>query len=228
MGEDYSQEVLRKEWNAYGMLRSLGWGAGYRTGKQITIFKKYFLETELNFVKHDKEVKGKNINFPFSKDFVYGKLSRMNVLRIGYGEQQTLNFKPYWGGTEVRFNYFGGFSLALTSPIYLTIYRENVNENKYNVSVEKYNPEIHNLNNIYGNGPLGKGWFEFSAYPGFYLKTSLSFEFGSNERKVRSLEVGALLDAYPIPIKIMAFNQPQNFFYAFYLSLHFGVRKDYY
>lgn len=228
VGADYGKTMLRKEWNAYLMLHSTGWGFGYRQGLQKTIYRKHFFELEFNNVKHDKEVKGRNPYFAKAKNYSYGKLNRLNVLRAGVGTLRTTNLKPYWGGTEIRYFYFGGFSLALTSPVYLYILQYDTTYFMPEINAERYDPTKHDLDNIYGGGPLGKGWFEITPHPGAYLKAGLSFEFGTDERRVRSLDVGAILDAYPYPIEMMALNPKQYYLFSFYLSLHFGARTDYY
>jgi hypothetical protein len=228
VGEDYGKTMLRKEWNGFGMIHSNGWGFGYRKGLQKTILRKYFYEFEFNHVNHDKEISGRNPYFSNAKSYSYGKLNRLNVLRAGVGVQHVLNLKPYWGGTEVRYFYYGGFSLGITSPVYLYIFKVDTTYFQPIINVEKYNPDKHDIDNIYGGGPLGKGWFELTPHPGAYLKTGLSFEFGSDERKVRSLDLGAIIDVYPYAVELMAYNPKQYYFFSFYLSLHFGARTDYY
>lgn len=228
VGDDYGKSILRKEWNGFIMLHSNGWGGGYRKGIQKTILRKNFFEVEFNFVKHDKEVQGRNPYFSSAKNYSFGKLNRLNVIRAGVGTQHVLNTKPYWGGTEVRYFYYGGVSLGLTSPIYLNILKLDTTYFLPIVDVEKYDPNKHDIDNIYGGGPFGKGWFEIIPHPGAYLKTGFSFEFGTNDRVVRSLDAGAILDVYPYPIKMMAFNPNQYYLFSFYISVHFGARKDYY
>ena len=228
VGDDYGKSILRKEWNGFVMLHSNGWGFGYRKGLQKTVLQKHFFELEFNTMKHDKEIKGRNPYYSGAKSYSYGKLNRMTVLRAGIGTQHVLNLKPYWGGTEVRYFYYGGFSLALTSPVYLYIIKLDTVDFLPVIDVEKYNPAEHDLDNIYGGGPLGKGWFEITPHPGGYLKSGFSFEFGSDDHTVRCLDVGAILDVYPYPIQLMAYNPKQYYFLSFYLSFHFGSRYDYY
>lgn len=228
VGDDYGKSILRKEWNGFFMLHSHGWGGGYRKGIQKNLMRKNFFEVEYNNVKHDKEIKGRNPYFTSAKSFSYGKMNRLNVLRAGVGTQRVLNQKPYWGGTEVRYFYYGGFSLGLTSPIYLYILKLDTTYFLPIINVEKYDATKHDLDNIYGGGPFGKGWFEITPHPGAYLKAGLSFEFGTNERSVKALDAGALIDIYPYPIQMMAFNPKQYYFFSFYLSIHFGARYDYY
>ncbi len=228
IGDDYGKSILRKEWNGFLMLHSNGWGGGYRKGIQKTIHRKNFYEFEFNFVKHEKEIEGRNPYFSSAKNYSFGKLNRLNVIRAGVGTQHVLNTKPYWGGTEVRYFYYGGVSLGLTSPIYLYIIKLDTTFFLPIVEVEKFDPGKHDIDNIYGGGPFGKGWFEITPHPGAYLKTGLSFEFGTNDRVVRALDAGAILDIYPYPVQIMAFNPKQYYFFSLYLSLHFGRRTDYY
>lgn len=228
VGADYGKTMLRKEWNGFMMLHSNGWGFGYLRGIQKSLYLKHYIEFEFNNVKHDKEIKGSNPYFSRAKSYSYGKLNRLNVLRAGIGSQHTTNLKPYWGGTEIRYFYFGGFSLAMTSPVYLYIFKYDTVFFLPEIYLQKYDPAKHDLDNIYGGGPLGKGWLEITPHPGAYLKAGLSFEYGSDERRVRSLDVGVILDVYPYPIQMMAYNPKQYYLFSYYLSLHFGARSDYY
>ena len=53
---------------------------------------------------------------------MYGKLNYLFVLRPGIGIQNVINSKPYWGGVEIRYFYYGGLSLGFTKPVYLYVY----------------------------------------------------------------------------------------------------------
>jgi len=52
----------------------------------------------------------------------------------------------------------------------------------------------------------------------------LDFEYGVYRTKVKSLEIGAIVEVFPIPVPIMAFNDPNYFFFTFYFSFNFGKR----
>jgi len=133
-----------------------------------------------------------------------------------------MNRKPYWGGVQVSLLYYGGISLGLTKPVYLYIINTNTNE----ITEEKYNPEVHNLDYIYGRASFLSGILELGFYPGVYAKGGLDFEFGVKNKAISSLEVGGTLDFSPIPIPIMAYNPRQQFFLTLYVSLMFGKRYN--
>ncbi len=228
VGDDYSKEILRKE-HSWGInVHSNGYGLSYRIGKEKTIFRKELFEFEFSIKKNPKEIRAKNPFYTNSKDYIFGKTNRLNTLHFGYGFQKVLNFKPYWGGTEVRYVLFGGASLGMSSPVYLYIINFIPGTYETKPSIERYDPDQHNVDNIYGNGPFAKGLFEITPHPGIYAKWGLNFEFGDQDRKVRAIETGVNIDAFLNPVEIMAYNDPQRFFFSFYLSFHFGSRKDYY
>ena len=90
---------------------------------------------------------------------------------------------------------------------------------------ERYTADI-NPDYIYGRGSFLAGILELNFFPGLYTKTGLDFEFGSQNKMISSLEVGATLDFSPIGIAIMALNPKQNFFLTVYLSVMFGKRYN--
>ena len=75
-------------------------------------------EIEFTTYKEAKEVKTINPNYSDSKSFVYGKLNYVYFLRGGLGFQHILNRKPYWGGVQLSYLYYGGiFTWSCTTGI---------------------------------------------------------------------------------------------------------------
>ncbi|NTW33013.1 MAG: hypothetical protein HGB12_10365 [Bacteroidetes bacterium] len=105
--------LLRKEQSGFLMIHTQGFGAGYRTGRHLTGYKKRMFEIELTGMKHPKEVKIINPYFENSKSYVYGKENSFLLIRAGIGIQKIINSKPYWGGVELKYYYYGGLSLGL-------------------------------------------------------------------------------------------------------------------
>ena len=219
------------------ILHSAGWGLGFRFGKNKTYFNKKMFEAEFVEMKSPKEIKRINPNFDNSRRYIYGKMNNLYMLRFGYGVQKLLNDKPYWGGIEVRFFYFGGLDVMLAKPVYLFIanYTKVGDKLFYNITTEKYDPDIHfpyrviNTTrdiDIYGKAPVYKGLNEIKPYPGAYAKLGFNFEFGSFNQKIRAIEVGATVDAFPQAIPVMAFTDPYHFFVNVYLSFYFGKRYN--
>ena len=206
------------------MVHVSGIGLGYRNGKHKTGYKKRMLEIEFTNMRHPKEVKTANPYYEKAKSYVYGNLNNLFLLRAGLGKQKIINSKPYWGGIELRFSYYGGLSLGLLKPTYLYILHESGIPYNYKLVVEKYNPEKHFSENIFGKAPFFEGIERSSFMPGLYAKIALNFEYGAYDRSLKALETGITVDAFQKPVPIMAFNKNKNVFLSLYISLHFGKR----
>ena len=218
--------LFRKEKSAFLMIHTGGFGIGYRNGKHITGYKKRMLEFELTGMKHPKEIRTVYPNDNNSKSYIYGKENALFILRTGIGKQKIVNSKPYWGGVELRYFYYGGLSAGLLKPVYLYVLHLTNTPNLYNLSLEKYDPDKHFQENIYGRAPFFHGFDKIKPLPGLYFKTGLNFEYGTNDTSVRSLETGITVDAYIKPVPIMAFNENKNIFISLYISFHFGSRRN--
>lgn len=218
--------LLRREKSYYLNLHTNGWGIGYRVGKNLTGYLKRMYEIEFVSMKHSKEIKSINPGVQNSKSFVYGKLNSFYVLRPGIGLQKVINEKPYWGGIQLRyFGYLGG-SIGFLKPTYLYILTITPTGDYYDETLEKYDPDKHFIDNIAGRAPFYNGLDEIKIHPGAYFKGGLNFEYGTNPEKLKSLELGFCLDAYPKSVPIMAFDENNNFLLTLYLSIHFGKRYN--
>lgn len=216
--------LLKKEQSGAITLHTNGWGAGYRYGNHVTGYMKRLYEVEFSTMKHPKETKLQNPYYFNSKPYTFGKKNSMFIIRGHIGNQHVMFSKPNWGGVEVRYFYVGGASIAFLKPIYLYILSEDLQD--FSLTTEKYDPEEHFSDNIYGRGPFTKGFDEISIKPGASVKAGLNFEYGPYMEKLKTLEVGATLDFYPSPIEIMALNDPNYFFLTLYFSFHFGKRYN--
>ena len=112
----------------------------------------------------------------------------------------------------------------MAKPIYLYILYPTAFEGEYELIMEKYDPEKHYVDNIYGRAPFTKGISELKPIPGAYVKAGLSFEYGNFINNIRCLETGVTLDVYGKKIPIMAFADNSNYFLNFYVNWVFGKR----
>lgn len=216
--------LFRREQSAFFMVHSGGFGVGYRNGKSRTYFRKFIWEVEGLNIKHTKEIKVASY-YENSKNFVYGKLNSLYLLRGGIGQQHILNGKPYWGGVEVRVFYQGGVSLGFAKPVYLYIVKYNETTGLSYLNIERFNPSIHNITDIYSRAPFFRGFDQLSIYPGLYLKSGFSFEYGADDKIVKTIECGAFVDVFYKDVPIMAYQKNQFLFANVYLSFHIGKRK---
>ena len=218
--------LFRKEMSGSLIIHSNGWGLEFRTGTNRTVFKKWMFEANLLEMKDAKEIRSINQFFTNTKSYFYGKLNAVYILRAGVGQQQMLNRKPYYGGVEVRLFYSAGISAGFSKPVYLNIIKLDDNQYRYITVTERYDPDEHFPDNIYGRASFTKGFGELTFYPGAYAKAGLNIEFGTINQKPKMVEVGAALDLFPKAIPIMAFNSPQNYFLTLYISVGIGKRYN--
>ncbi len=218
--------ILLREASGGIMLHTQGWGLRFSKGYNKTEFRKRMLVIEFLEMQSPKQIRTINPYFTNSKSYVYGKLNAVYMLRGTYGIHRLLNRKPYWGGVELRFLYMGGVTLGFTKPIYLYILEPSPQFYEYTIVEEKYDPNRHYVDNIYGRASFTKGFDEIGFYPGFHTKIGLDFDFGVYRSKVKSLEVGAIIDVFPRAIPIMAFNDPDYYFLTFFFSFNFGKRYN--
>jgi len=221
--EEEKPPLMKNEFTVGVNIHTSGWGINARRSKNLTVSKKRLLEVELVNMKHPKEVRSVNPYFDNAKSFFYGKINTMTVFRAAVGMQNVLFSKAEKGGVEVRLHYSGGLSLALAKPVYLNIlYADSGVVGQYDVLVEKYDPDKHYVDNIYGRAPFTKGFDEIKPYPGAYGKLGISFEYGNDFEDVKSIETGITIDAYGKQIPIMTNTENKQFFINFYINLLYG------
>ncbi|MGE5382914.1 MAG: hypothetical protein ACM3PX_05760 [Omnitrophica WOR_2 bacterium] len=216
--------LFRREMYGAALIHTNGWGLEYRIGKNRSAFNKIMLEFDLLEYKHSKEIKSINPFYTNTKSYIYGKLNSIYLLRAGIGDLKQLNRKPYSGGVELRLFYGGGLSVAMAKPVYLNIMEWDTTETRLVLKVEKYNPDEHFPDNIFGRASFLKGFNEIKPYPGVYAKLGLNIEFGTINQSTKIVEAGAVIDYFAKGVPIMANQTPDQFFLTLFLSFGFGKR----
>jgi hypothetical protein len=111
----------------------------------------------------------------------------------------------------------------MAKPIYLYI----ISQNDYiKTTAEKYNPDEHFIDNIYGRAPWLDGVTETTFHPGLYVKAGLDFYFGQYNTSIKNMEIGFVIDGFVSSIPIMAFREEYYYFANVYLSVTFGKRYN--
>ena len=222
--------ILYKYERTFGLFsHSNGFGMNFRKGTNTTGYTKRILEIEVATIKHSKEHKRYHESRE-SKGYIFGKSNAFLTIRSSIGEQRVIASKTDMGGIEIRYIYMVGASLGILKPIYLKILQDVPGSTtKVDIVTEKYDPAKHGTYNIYGKAPVLKGIDELKLVPGGFAKFGMSFEYGNEVTKIRSLEIGMMLDVYYKQVPIMAeldpsFNPNNFFFFGFYVSLNYGKR----
>lgn len=224
VGDSVQQQVTVKEWNVNLEINTSGGGAWFQHGWTPDYYNKHFIEVGLVYNKHPKAVLVRNTYYNNGTSFCYGKLCDLFLLRLGYGYQRTLHHKPYWGGVSIRYTLSAGLSLGIVFPTYLRVY------DQYGaVSVEKYDPDKHDLTDIIGHAPFWTNLSHISyPRPGFYGKTGFVFDFSKQNKSIHALEIGVCVDMIFPFVQQMAFNKAKPCYFAFYLSYDVGQKKTVY
>jgi hypothetical protein len=155
---------------------------------------------------------------------VYGKLNNFYILRPTLTIRNIIADKLRYSGVQVGYVFQSGPSLGITKPVYLEIGYPSF-PYEY-IAVEKYDPNKHYLDDIFGRASGLNGLNELKLHPGWFAKFGLNFEY-SNERYVlKGLEAGVAFDGYLRDIPIMAdFEEPnKQLFLTFYLNFFIGSK----
>lgn len=204
-----------------------GWGLFFQHGKHRTARDRRMLGVEIVSMKHPKEVKSYNPFYEDSRGYFYGKVHSMLILRPTYGHKHQITDKIRSTGVEINTVWAIGPSIGLAKPVYLQIGSPDTFPYE-SITTERYDPEKHDVQNIYGRATWFRGLGEIRPYIGGFARFGFNFENAGDAAGIKGLEVGASMDAYPQPVPIMAeLDDVENkqFFFQFYLSLFFGKKS---
>ena len=203
-----------------------GWGINFFHGKHSTAKDRRMIGIEIVSMKHPKEIKSFNPYYEDSRGYFYGKQNSFMVIRPTYGRKHQITDKIRRSGVEVNYVWGIGPSIGLAKPVYLQISHADQFLTT-EITTERYDPDLHDVHNIYGRANYFRGFGEMKIYPGAFGRFGFNFEHSGQAAGIKAIEVGVSMDAYATRIPIMAeFENVTNkqFFLAFYLSVQFGKK----
>lgn len=217
-------KLLYRNEATFGLLaHTNGFGLSYRRGKHVTAARKRVFEIEAVNFRHPKEVKVVNPYFDHPKGYYYGKLNSFFILRPGIGYQNVIFTKPERNGIEIRYVAFLGASLGFAKPVYLEILEDSpIPGDDPLIVVQRYDPDKHFIDDIYGRGPFTRGFGEIKLHPGGYARFGFNFEYGALDDDVKSIETGICVDVYPKAIPLMANEHNHQVLVSLYLNFSYG------
>lgn len=214
--------IFRNERTVGFSLNSNGFGVGFRYGKFIDGYRKWLLQSDLNLVKHYKEIQSNSMFY--NKKFVYGKVNTLLNLRLAMGYQKELYSKNDKGGVAIRYFGFVGPTLAILKPmLYEVTYYMDENKVEDFVTFYEKNQQYHS-GDIIGKSSFFDGAENTTIKPGIHLSGGLSFEYGTKDAFINALELGIAFDVFAddIPIMFSANNNYQQIFTTLFLTYRFG------
>lgn len=229
---DFKRQVYDNEATGSFFFHTRGYGITFKRQYFIDGYNKQGYEISFLNLRHPKEVQ-----FPIqvsdnSKGFVFGKLNSFFTLRGGYGRDRIIYDKTDKGTVSITAHLFGGASIGLLKPVYLQIERLGDPTDPIIIVEERYNPDEHDLNNIFGGAAFTKGIGETEIQMGVYTKFGISFDYHHKDYRISSLEAGIAFDYFFKEVPIMAtrdnpqFGGVENYslFTTLYVSLNFGKK----
>ena len=223
---DESRVPFRREIYGGVVIHGDGWGINFHYAKHRNAIDRILYSMEIVGMKHPKEVKSFNPYYEDSRGYFYGKSNALLIVRPTFGKKHQITDKIRRTGVELNYVWGVGPSLGLAKPVYLEIGKPDVIPYEFFV-IERYDPAVHNVQNIYGRASWFNGFGEMKLYPGAFARAGLNFEYSSQTTGIKSIEVGMSMDVYPKPVPIMAELEGvvnKQFYFEFYLSVMFGKK----
>ncbi|HEY0978839.1 MAG TPA: hypothetical protein VGE21_15305 [Flavobacteriales bacterium] len=225
--DDATRTLYSRENYGGPVLHGDGWGVQFFHGRYRTARDRHLLGVEIVGMKHPKEIKSFNPWYEDSRGYFYGKQNSMMIVRAIYGRKHRITEKIRKSGVELNYVWGFGPALGLLKPVYLQI-GEPRDPPYTSIAVERYDPEVHFANNIYGRASWFRGLGEMEVRPGAHARLALNCEYAGDNTGIRALEAGATIDVFAEKVPIMAeLNGVENkqFFLEFYIALQFGSKK---
>ena len=219
---DQVKLYYRSEYVFGGFLHTRGFGGYARYAQNLTGFSQLVYGFELSNMRHPKQQKISNPFYEDAKGYFLGKLNSLTVTRFNIGWQKVLFGKELEKGVKISYLTQFGPTLGWVAPVYLEITDGSVGSR--DISVERYDPDEHNIGNIYGRASFIYGVQNLSIYPGGHAKLAMNFEYSPLDESVKALEVGVTFDGYLQEVPIMARTDNYQFWTTFYVSFHFGKK----
>ncbi len=212
---------------------SNGFSLGYSVGRIETWYRTRFYYFDIGALKNPKE---HSQNFKFfntgffnesSKPFVYGKQNRLYTIRAGLGTKRLFSEKARKKSIIVGWSYEYGFTLGILKPYYLKL--RNWADVDQEITVEKYSEEnadrFLDESSIFGGAEFRYGLDELKIRPGIHGKAGMNFSWGDNERLIKAIEVGVMLDLFLGKVPIMVLEKNNPYFLNVYITLQIGKRS---
>ncbi|MDN4166247.1 hypothetical protein QWY31_12095 [Cytophagales bacterium LB-30] len=152
--------------------------------------------------------------------FIPGKTNYLYAIRTTYGRDWLLFKKAPQQGVQINGIATAGPVFGLLAPYY--VQTGPANGQRVN---EPYDPNKHQISEIYGSGGLFQGLPESSVNIGLSAKVGLSFEFGTYKSNLAGFETGFAIDAFTKQMEIMPFAKNRAVFPSAYLNLFWGSRR---
>ncbi|WP_143305285.1 hypothetical protein [Chitinophaga vietnamensis] len=225
--QEEGENVFQRDFSVGARLNTDGWTGflemGYRKNRKVVNYFQFEF-SEKKDPKEDKRQGQGSYQFGFtSRPYIFGKQNNFYPAKLGIGQRYLIGGKANKNGVEVSGIYYGGISIGLVKPYYISV------ENKAGQVVDmKYDPNnpdnFLEYTKIQGGAGFGKGWSEVTVIPGLHAKLGMRFDWAHFNEVVSALEVGVNAEMYTKKVPIMVTDNNKQLFFNAYVGLQFGKR----
>ena len=182
------------------------------------------LAAEALYMRNAKEEKTSNPVYDDGRAYVYGKVNALLMFRATIGRTRLHTPKLRKDAVRLASGWRLGAVLGLQKPVYLEIGYPDIPYDY--IAVERYDPDKHFSDDIYGQAPWLNGLGELRPVPGVHASYAIDFEYGPERDRMKALVVGAAVDAFVWKPEIIAdrYNQNQLAFVTLFARLEVGRR----
>ncbi|NND05738.1 MAG: hypothetical protein HKN87_05105 [Saprospiraceae bacterium] len=211
---------------------SNGMSIGYSVADIETWYRTRYYYFDAGSLRNPKEYSQNFRNFggisgETSRSFVFGKQNRLYALRAGIGKKRLFSEKARKKSVVVGVSYEYGFTMGLLKPYYLNL--RPPGDGTGNPEPEKYTEDnadrFLDETLIFGGAEFKEGLDEIKIRPGLHGKLGANFSWGNNDRLIKALEVGLMLDVFLNKVPIMIIEENKPYFLNVYITLQIGKRS---
>lgn len=172
---------------------------------------------ELVNIKHPQEQR--EPSYQNTGTYIWGKTNYLFSIRPQYGREWVFFKKAAQQGVQISGIVAGGPSLGLEAPYYINYGDIN------NFQRVPYDPSIHRADRIQGASNVFQSLGSAKLVPGFNVKSSLAFEFGTFKSNVMGIETGFMFEGFSREINMLSNHNNQQFFPNAFITLYYGTRR---
>lgn len=224
--QDDRSVFYRKEQIIQPYISTNGYGISFTSAKKRTIKDFFYWKISFSELKHRKEIKGVNPNYPGQSRFIFGKYNHAYPLAFSLGVHKKVILKNNRRAIGIRYYYGAGLEAAFLKPAYYQI--ELVySQDSSRVLTAQFDPEKHNVNNIKERSPWFEGISETNIAPGGIFEIGAIVDFSGREGRVHGVGISSKLQYFLLPVEILAGESSRRIYFGFSLSYVWGKIVDY-
>jgi hypothetical protein len=222
--EEQVDYLYKKHWYGGSSISTNGLGFEGGLERNLSFKKHLFVTAYMGNLKNDKEIRRKNPIHENSKSYVFGKINSIVLSRLSIGYSYLLYEQRRKRGVSIQFKSSIGASYAWIKPIYVKIKEPSI-ENIKKPFDERYNPEIHFPEIVFGRSSFFKGFNEGIGELGIHGRTGLAFDVSQKKNRILMVELGIQIDAYRKEIPVFYTGTNKKLYPGMYATVLLGINK---